>query len=75
LPQAIGKGHKPGHFRTIKKIPDKILKPEKEDMSGITRTYGHPRLWWKREILLIKMHAYIRTKYVIHLIHVNHTST
>jgi len=29
----------------------------------------------KSGILLMKMHAHIRTKYVIHLIQVNHTST
>jgi len=29
----------------------------------------------KSGILLMKTHAHVRTKYAIHLIHVNHTST
>ena len=41
----IAKGEKPGHFWEIKKIPSvTITKPEKEDMSGKTRTCGKPNL-------------------------------
>jgi hypothetical protein len=41
----IDKGQKPGHFCKIKKSPqDTILKPEKEDMYGKTRTCGNPNV-------------------------------
>jgi hypothetical protein len=42
----IDKDKKPGHFWKIKNSPspDTVLKPEKEDMSGKTRTYGNPLL-------------------------------
>jgi hypothetical protein len=46
LSVTVDKGKKPGHFWKIKNSPspDTILKPEKEDMSGKTQTYGNPIL-------------------------------
>jgi hypothetical protein len=47
LSVTLDKGKKkPGHFWNIKNSPspDTSLKPEKEDMSRKTRTYGNPIL-------------------------------
>jgi hypothetical protein len=44
LSVTINKCQKPGHFCKIKKPPDTILKPEKENMSWKTRMYGNPNL-------------------------------
>jgi hypothetical protein len=42
------KGKKPGPLWEIKKFPpDRILKPEKEDVSGKTWTYGNPNLTFR----------------------------
>jgi len=60
----------PDIFVQLKNPPDKIMKPEKEDISGITWTYGYPRVTkGKSGILLIK-HAH-----TLELNHLKHTRT